>query len=134
MSRENVETLRRSNAAFNQRDRAGGLADYDADVEWRDLKPAPESPERLVGIEAVSTYWDLWMEAFAEISAEIEEYVDAGDHVIAVTHWRARGEGSGIVTDLHTVDLYEFAGGKIVRATIGYPDRAAALEAIGRGE
>jgi ketosteroid isomerase-like protein len=134
MSQDNVETLRRSNAAFNRRDHEAGLADYHEDIEWRDLKPAPDSPERLTGIAAVSEYWNLWLDAFGEITAEIEEYTDAGDHVVAVTHWQARGEGSGIVTDLHTADVYEFADGKIVAATIGYPDKAAALKAVGLAE
>ena len=131
MSQENVEIVRRSNAAFNRRDRQGGLADYHPEIEWRDLQPPPDAPECLTGISAVREYWDLWMDAFGEMTAEIEEYIDVGDHVVAVTHWYAKGEGSGVVTDVRAVDVYEFADGKIVRATIGYPDKAEALKAVG---
>ena len=41
MSQENVEILRRSNVAFNRRDRDAAFADYHPDVEWRDLMHAP---------------------------------------------------------------------------------------------
>ena len=134
MSKENLETLRRSNAAFNRRDSEGGLADFHPDIEWRDLQPPPDAPEYLTGISAVREYWDLWMGAFGEMTAEIEEYIDVDDRVIAVTHWKAKGEASGILTDVRTADVYEFAHGKIVRATIGYADRAAALKAVGLEE
>jgi ketosteroid isomerase-like protein len=131
MSQENVETLERSNAAFNRGDRAGVLADYHPDVEVRDLQPAPDSPERLVGIAAVDAYWAQWQDAFDEFIAEIEEYIDAGDYVITVTHWRARGRGTGLQIDLRTSDVFEFADGKIVRATLAYRNKDEALKAVG---
>jgi ketosteroid isomerase-like protein len=75
---------------------------------------------------------DQWDEAFDDFAAEIEEYIEAGESVVTLTHWRAMGKGSALVTDLHTADVVEFADGKIVRMTIGYVDRAEALKAAGR--
>jgi ketosteroid isomerase-like protein len=134
VSRENVERLRRSNAAFNLRDYDGVFADYRADVEWRDLQHAPDAPESLCGTSALRDYWAQWQDAFDELTAEIEEYIDAGDFVLALTHWRAQGRDSGLVIDQRTVDVYEFADGKILRATVGYADKATALHAVGREE
>ena len=131
MSRENVETLRRSNASFNRRDRAGVYAEFHPHVEWRDLQHPPDSPERLHGIPPLLAVWDQWEDAFDEFTAEIEEYIDAGDYVLALTHWRATGKDSGLAIDLRTVDVYEFADGKIVRATVGYADKDAALANLG---
>jgi ketosteroid isomerase-like protein len=132
VSHQNVETLRRSNAAFNRRDRDGAFADFHADVEWRDLQHPADFPECIHGRSAVLATWDSWEEVFDEFTAEIEEYIDACDRVLAVAHWRAKGKNSGLEIDLRTVDVYEFADGKIIRATVGYTDKGAALKAVGR--
>jgi ketosteroid isomerase-like protein len=131
MSQENVDKLRRANEAFNRGDRDGILAVLHPDIELRDLQNAPDSPEVLYGTEAVMAYLDQWDAAFDTFTAEINEYIDAGDFVIVVTHWHATGRDSGLATDLHTADVYEFADGKIVRATTAYADKHAALEAVG---
>jgi ketosteroid isomerase-like protein len=118
MSRENVEILRRLNAAFNRRDREAMFAAYHPDVEWCDLEHAPDAPERLRGIAAVRAYVEQWYDAFEDFTAKIEEYIDAGDFVVTVTQWRATGKGSGLAIDLHAADVTEFADGKAIRITI----------------
>jgi hypothetical protein len=50
-----------------------------------------------------------------------------------VAHWRAKGKGSGLAIDLRSVDVYEFADGKIVRGTMGYTDKDTALKTGGHG-
>jgi len=131
MSQENVETIRRANEALKRGDRDSALADYHPDVEWIDLAHAPDSPERGRGLSAVHTIWDQWEEAFDDFGADIEEFIDAGRYVLAVTRWYARGKGSGIVTDVRQVDVFEVENGKVVRAALAYPDAQTALEAFG---
>jgi len=134
VSQENVEILRRSIAAFNQRDRDGTFADYHPDVELRDLMNAPDTPELIRGISALRASWDTWEQVFDDFTTEIEEYVDVGDCVLAVAHWRGKGKDSALAIDQKTVDVYEFADGKIVRVTLSYPDKDAALKAVGLEE
>jgi ketosteroid isomerase-like protein len=134
VSQENVEIMRHANAAFNSGDRDAILAFLHPDVELRDLQHAPDAPEVLYGAEAVMAYLDQWDAAFDTFTAEIGEYIDAGDLVIVVSHWHATGRDSGLATDLHTADVYEFADGKIVRATTAYADKHAALKAVGLEE
>jgi uncharacterized protein len=129
MSQDNVAVVKRSNAAFNRRDRDETFARYHPDVEWRDLQHAPDAPECVRGIAAVHTIWDQWDAPFDEFTAEVEEYVDAGECVVVVTRWRARGGASGLAVDQRTADLYTFEDGKIVRVTLGFHDREAALAA-----
>jgi ketosteroid isomerase-like protein len=134
MSQANVDMVRRMNAAFNRRDRDAAFADFHADAEWIDQMHAPDAPERLTGIPALLANWDRWEDAFDDFTAEIEEYIDAGESIVAVARWRAKGKGSGLALDLRTVGVYEFADGKIVRVTISYTDKAAALKAVGLEE
>jgi len=38
--------------------------------------PAPDSPERLRGIEALKDYWAKWEDAFDDFGADVEEHID----------------------------------------------------------
>jgi ketosteroid isomerase-like protein len=130
MSRENVEIVERALSSFNAGDRDGALADLHPNVKWRDLQHAPDALESVRGVAAVRTIMEQWDEAFDEFTADVEEYVDAGDCVVCVTHWRATGKSSGLALDLRTADVYEFEEGKVARITQGYPNKNAALEAV----
>jgi ketosteroid isomerase-like protein len=134
VSQENVDVVRRLNAAFNRRDRDAMFAMYHPEVEWCDLQHAPDAPERLHGVSAVKAYLDQWYEAFDNFTAEIDEYIDAGQFVVTLTHWRATGKGSALVIDLHTADVVELSGRKIIQVTIGYADKSEALKAVGLEE
>jgi ketosteroid isomerase-like protein len=134
MSQENVEKVKRAIAALNAGDSDRVLADFHPDVEWRDLMHAPDVPERVRGVAAVRTIMEQWTETFDEFTAEIGEYIDAGDRVVCVTHWHAKGKGSGVAIDLNAADVYKFRDGRIVGVTQGYPDKAGALEAAGLSE
>jgi ketosteroid isomerase-like protein len=131
VSEENVEILRRANAAFNRRDRSAAFADFHPDVEWRDLQHAADALECIHGRSELLALWEGWEEVFDAFTAEVEEYIDAGESVVAVTRWRATGKGSTLVVETQQADVYEFADGKVIRATIGYAGRAAALKAVG---
>jgi ketosteroid isomerase-like protein len=131
MSQENVEVVRRMNAAFNRRDGAAISAYYHPDVELRDLQHAPDAPERLIGIDAIRAYWAQWDDAFDDFTAEIEEYLDSGPYVVMATHWRGKGKDSGLQIDLRAVEVVEFADGKITRLTSGYANTDEALKAMG---
>ena len=134
MSQENVEIVRRMNAAFNRRDRDALSGYYHPDVELRDLQHASDAPERLIGIDAIRAYWDQWDDAFDDFTAEIEEYLDAGTYVLTVTRWRGKGKDSGLEIDLRAVEVVEFADGKIARLTSGYSNKDEALKAVGLEE
>src|SRR4051812_11399362 len=134
MSQENVETIRRANGALKRGDRDTALADYHPDIEWNDLAHAPDTPETVHGLPALRAIWDQWEHAFDEFGADIEKYIDAGNYVVALTRWHARGKTSGVVLDLTQADVFEVADGKIVRVTLGYPDTRTALKAVGLEE
>jgi ketosteroid isomerase-like protein len=118
LSQENVDMTKSFIDAYNRRGRAD-VVDTEQTVNGRD---------------AVLALWSQWRETFDEFRAEIEETVDCGTHIVCATRWVGRGSASGVAVDVSQVDVYEVRDGTIVRATLAYPDKAAAREAVGRSE
>ena len=131
MSQENVEIVRRGNAAFNSGDYVAFAERLHPDIEFGDLAHAADAPETLKGARALLSLLSEWRESFDDFRAEIQEYIEAGDYVVCVTRWTGRGKASDAVVDISQVDVYELREGKIVRAMLAYPDKATALEAVG---
>src|SRR3954453_8854877 len=134
MSQENVEVVRRGNAALNNGDYAGWAESLHPEVEFRDLAHAADTSETLRGREALGSLWSEWLQAFEVFRAEISEYLDSGDQVVCVTRWVGKGRTSDIAVDVFQVDVYELRDGKVIRVTLAYPDKATALEAVGLSE
>jgi ketosteroid isomerase-like protein len=131
MSQENVEIVRRGNAALNTGDYVGFAETLHPEVEFRDHAHAADVAEGLKGAHALLSLLSQWRASFDDFRAEISECLDAGDHVVCVTRWTGTGRASDATVDVSQVDVYELRDGKIVRATLAYPDKATALEAIG---
>jgi ketosteroid isomerase-like protein len=134
MSQENVEVAKRSNAALNRGDIDGALEVFAPDARLRDLNSAPDQPVAAEGIEAIRETWSLWIAAFDELRADVEEWIEAGDAVIAAVHWHGTGKDSGIWIDVRQFDLSRFRDGKVTEATLGFKSREEALEAAGLRE
>ena len=117
MSEENLEIVRRSYEAFNRRDFDALLEAWDPEIEWHQFTPFPD---RAVyrGREEVRDRFlkQQLVEQFGDFSIDIEELVDAGDHVVMIGHIVAHGSTSGVPIRLRVVNILEFRGGKLVRA------------------
>jgi ketosteroid isomerase-like protein len=134
VSQENLEIVRRGSAAFNRGDYVGFAENLHPDVEFRDFAHAADAQETIKGVQALLSLLSEWRDSFVDFQADIRECIDTGDHVVCVTRWTGRGKASDAVVDTLQVDVYELHEGKIVRATLGYPDKAKALEALGPSE
>jgi ketosteroid isomerase-like protein len=60
--------------------------------------------------------------------------VDAGDQVISVTDWRGTGASSDLNYHVRAAEVFTVRGGKVVRAELGFADKAAALAAVGAAD
>jgi ketosteroid isomerase-like protein len=133
MSEENVEIVRRGNAAFNGGDVDAFVEKFVApDAELQDLANAPDQSHVVKGRDAIREVWTLWTAAFDEFRGDVDEYIDRGDVVVCAVHYHGQGKGSGISVDTHQFDVYELREGRIVRATLGFRSQAQALEAAGQ--
>jgi len=134
MPQQNLEIVRRGNAAFNAGDVDAFLKVLAPDAEFQDLANAPDQSRVVKGRAAIHEVWTLWSSAFDELRADVDEYIDRGDVVICAVHWLGQGKSSGMSVDTHQFDVYELREGRIVRATLGFQSKAEALEAVGLQE
>jgi ketosteroid isomerase-like protein len=131
MSQQNVKVIRAFMASPNAGDWDAMFAWFAPDVVLRDLAHAPDVPEVLRGTEAIRRVVASWIETYDEFRTEVFEYVDADPWVICDTRWYGTGKGSGMAIEQRAADAYEVKDGKIVRALMGSPDVATALQAVG---
>src|SRR5205823_4788962 len=93
VSEENVEAIRRGNAAFSCGDWDTLAANMDQHILIRTDRRWPE--QYIYGLEAALTWWQGLSESGGR-DARIEEVVDLGDRVLARLRWTIRGQLSGI--------------------------------------
>jgi ketosteroid isomerase-like protein len=74
----------------------------------------------------------FWGE-FDEALVEPQEFIEAGDSVIAVITFRGSGKLSGVEVNMEVFQLWTFRDGTVVRGQ-GFSDREEALEAAGLRE
>lgn len=135
MSQKNVEIVRRSFGSFTSGDVEAALSIFDADVEWR---TAADEPDTQVyrghdGVRRLVEAWgELW-EAGFEATAEPQEFIDAGAHVIVPVVARTRGRGSGVEVEIRETYLFTFSGDKVIRVH-EFRTKQEALEAADLSE
>ena len=128
MSQENVEIVRRSFEAYRHGDLEVALADAHPEIVWN---PAEEAPMR--GLDAVRTYLGRWERDWEELETTPEEFIDAGDQIVAIVHFRGRGRVSGIKVDARTYAVYTLRERKMTGME-EFTERSEALKAAGLSE
>jgi uncharacterized protein len=96
------------------------------DVEWAPI----EAPRTFHGLAGVEEAFGAWFEAMEEFEVTLEEILDAGERVLAVTQHTARGKGSGLAADQRVFQVFTLRDGKVARFE-EFADRGDALEAAG---
>jgi ketosteroid isomerase-like protein len=129
-----VEIVRRVYDAVARRDTATVLALYDPEVEW-DASQSPlgrvTGASVLRGHEGLRRAFREWYDGWEHVEDNIEELIDAGEHVIAVVTLRGRGRSSGVEVEWKDyAAVWTIREGKVLRV-VWLPSREAALEAVG---
>src|SRR6187200_3315031 len=136
MSQENVEIVRAAFAAWN----AGELQDvpsyFHPELVYHPRADEPD-PFPHVGRDAYERLIRGFVDSFSEVTFEVLEVIDAGDHVIASTVLHAvlhgHGSASGAGVSDSYVFVYKLRDGLVVES---WEDRTKqeALEAVGLAE
>ena len=138
MSQEKVEIVRRSFEAFNR----GGVDAVISDGSWSQEVVWDATPSRIPGLgvyrgydEVRSFFENDWFQAFPfeEWEIEVDELIDNGNQVIAVSRQRGRGATSGVGGELEIAQIFTLRGAEIVHIEV-YLDRVKALKAAGLSE
>ena len=139
MSQENVEIVRQLIEAWNhnEQDRVVSLESVVPFLDPGVIFDATRriiNPKTYAGIEGIRAMLAERDEVWGEFRMEPDEFVDAGDRVVAIGRWVSKGRGSGVEVNQPIADVFTLHGGRVVRCEIGYSDRAEALEAAGLRE
>ena len=136
MSPENVEVVRGVIDAERRRDAATIFGLYDVDIEWDASRvdgPEVGLPETPRGHDGVRSWLRSWYEGFGNVSYEVEELIDAGEHVLLVVNQHGRGRASGADVSLRLYGAWTVRDRKVVRV-VWFLDRVEVLEAVGLEE
>ena len=123
MSEENVEIVRRPWEAYVRRDNEAAFALYDPDVEIDLTGSGFPVADIYHGLEGVRRWNRDWLSAFGEFTAEVEEWVDCGDDVLAMVRWHARGRLSGVPAQMLKAHVWTVRDGRLLRLRV-YDSRA----------
>jgi ketosteroid isomerase-like protein len=130
MSQENVEIVRGGFDAFQ----AGNLTAM-LDLMADDLVTYRADPDGATyhGKEGFLRATADWTEDFSDWSVIPEEFIDAGDCVVARVRQMARGEASGVPVEGEFWFVFEMRGRRVAKWSF-YVRRGDALEAAGLSE
>ena len=136
MSQENVENARAAFAAWNARpgepDLAAVFAHFHPELVYHPRADEPDPSPQVVR-DAYERLVHGFVDSFSEVTFEVLELIDAGDHVIvstvlhAVLHGQGSASGAG-VSDAY-VFVYKLRDGLIAEAW-EYRTKQEALEAV----
>ena len=120
---------------YNRRDVGAMLDELHPEIEWYPWLQVQLGGGATVygGHQGVREGVRDGEEAFSEIQAEPSEVRDLGERVVAIGHLRARGKGSGAITESALAWIVEFKSGKVIRVR-EYLDPNEALAAAGLSE
>ena len=129
MSQENVDVVRLALEASTRRDNEATFALYDPEVEIYGLVDGAVYR----GLSGVRVFFRDWFAAWRELSYDAEEWIDAGDDVIAALHVQARGRQSGVPVERREWHVWTLRGSKLWRLRV-YATKTESLEAVGLPE
>ena len=132
MPRENVEIALAAVEAWNRGDRAAFKILFDEEAEFYPLRAQLEG-ESYRGHDGM---WRLLREVaedFDNVRFEIDEARDAGEQVVGIGRFRARGRASGVDLDVPLGALTKVRRGKIFYLRF-FSEPADAFEAAGISE
>ena len=136
MSQENVEVVQRAVEAWNADDLDAFLAELHADLEWHpSIEPGLEGTATIYrGHDGARKAWREYRgEAWERLTSRPQEVRDLGESVLLLGRIEFTARTTGIEFSQEIGEVFEFRGGKIVRAR-DFLTHADALEAAGLSE
>jgi ketosteroid isomerase-like protein len=128
VSEENVNTVRRATEAFLQHDNEAALGLYHPEVEIHSGRLSGSRVYR--GLDGVREYFGDYLADMHLLGLEVDEWIDAGDEVVAVFRLWGQGRKSGVPVEEHGADVWTLRDGKLWRLRV-FGTKEEALKAAG---
>ena len=130
MSQGNVEIITRMYRAWNSGDMDALTDVFDAEVEVRPALSTFLASTVYRGHDGVAAWYAETYEPWAEMTAEPQRFVDAGERTVVVVGLRARVPGGEVDLDAEIAHVVTIRDDRIVKLD-GYDAPEAALSAVG---
>jgi ketosteroid isomerase-like protein len=133
MSQENVDLVRRAFEAYSRGDIDGAVSDFAPDCRYTAAGLIPDRTGVFHGPEGYKEFMGWLRSEFADVHAEVDDLIDAGETVFVESTLRGRGRQSGAQAKFTFWQVWTVQNGKFVQGQ-GFASRAEALEAAGLSE
>jgi len=132
MSQENVDALRAVYDEWGNGNFRAGVDLYDPEVVFVQGPGFPESGAHH-GREGIREYMRTFLETWTRLTIEADDFLEAGDTVVAEVVQRGSGKESAAPGEFRYFHVWSFRGGKVIRLEV-IRNREDALEAAGLSE
>ncbi len=85
------------------------------------------------GAEGARQFLAEWADAWDDWELEVEDRIDAGDHVVAIMTQRGRSKATGIPLEMRFAQVWTLRDGQAIRMQM-YASPEEALAAVGLSE
>jgi ketosteroid isomerase-like protein len=131
MSQENVEIARAAIDAWNRGDWDATLKDAAPSFEF-DFSRSVGPGRAVYSLDQMRGYFREFVEAWESLRLQVDEFIEARDHVVMPNTLHARGR-DGVEVQAHGAWVWTIRDGSITRLCF-YQERQDALEAVGVSE
>ena len=131
MSKENVDIVRASIDAWNRGDWDAALKDAAPSFEF-DFSRSVGPGRGVYSLDQMRGYFREFVEAWESLRLQVDEFIEARDHVVMPNTLHARGR-DGVEVQAHGAWVWTIRDGSITHLCF-YQERQEALEAVGLSE
>jgi uncharacterized protein len=132
MSRENVELVRRCFDLFGRGEMEAVLQYVDPAIETIEGPEIPGSASYR-GHAGLAEAYRHWAGQWNDFRVDLEELIDAGSDVVAITRHHGTGRASGVTVAALVAYIFTVRDGKLARMRI-FNTRSEAVQAAGLPE
>jgi ketosteroid isomerase-like protein len=126
MSEENLEVIRRGYARF----RATGEMRAHPDLVWDVTRLGWPDQQVYAGVEGAMRFMAEWAATWDDWDLEAEDFLDAGDRVVAIVNQRGRSKATGVPVEMRFAQVWTLRDRQAIRMQM-YASVEEALEAVG---
>jgi uncharacterized protein len=114
MAQQDVRTMQEAYAAFNRQDIPAVLTAFDPEIEWHEPGGGQAPRGTYQGAQRVAQeVFSTIPQNFDEFQAEPDQFIDTGDHVVVIGHFRGKAK-SGQALDVPFVHIWAMRNGKAI--------------------